>query len=116
MSTRDDTISGTIKIGWTVRERDMMSAAQKKSDHVWTGDEMRAFAERLEELIKAGIPDHIDIGIDGENKPFARVWYDCGTAISEIEVDDGFEEIMGTLGEINDRASEADADAEIADQ
>mgnify|MGYP001568650081 CR=1 FL=1 len=100
----DETISGTIKVGWTLRERDMVSAAQKRADHKWTAAEIHEFADRLEEVVKAAIPDSIRIHIDGEDKPGVRVGYDCGTAITEIEVDDGFEEIMGTLDEIRERA------------
>lgn len=79
----DEQWSGTIKVGWTIRDRDL----GPQSDGEPTPAEMRAIYDRIEELVTTAFHQRVTIWIDGEDKPAVDVFLEADG--NEIEIDEG---------------------------
>lgn len=82
-----DSIAGTIKVGWSIRERDL---GIDKIQRELTKKELRAMYDRIEEAVVGAVGgDYVDVYIDGEAKPPVRVYLDLCAGMNELEIDDG---------------------------
>ena len=79
----DEQWSGTIKVGWTIRDRDLGPQSEGEP----TPAEMRAIYDRIEELVTSAFSQRVTIWIDGEDKPSADVYLEADG--NEIEIDEG---------------------------
>jgi len=79
----DEQWSGTIKVGWTIRDRDLGPQSEGEP----TPTEMRAIYDRIEELVTTAFHQRVTIWIDGEDKPPVDVFLEAYG--NEIEIDEG---------------------------
>ena len=79
----DERWSGTIKVGWTIRDRDLGPQSEGEP----TPAEMRAIYDRIEELVTQAFHQRVTIWIDGEDKPPVDVFLEADS--NEIEIDEG---------------------------
>ena len=99
MSEMSERIAGTIKVGWSIDEKDLL----KDPDAELTGEALEKFCERLEEIVCAAFHQTVTIWIDGDDKPPVEVWLEapyCGD--SDIEIDDG--PVNGTIADLRREA------------
>lgn len=82
-----DSIAGTIKVGWSIRERDLgIDNIQREL----TKNELRAMYDRIEEAVAEAVGgDYVDVYIDGKDKAPVRVYLDLCAGMNELEIDDG---------------------------
>jgi hypothetical protein len=90
--TTDERWSGTIKVGWTIRDRDL----GPQSDGEPTPAEMRAIYDRIEDLVTQAFHQRVTIWIDGEDKPSVDVFLEADS--NEIEIDEGAD--IGMLSDL----------------
>ena len=79
----DEHWSGTIKVGWKIRNRDL----GPQSEGGPTPAEMREIYDRIEELVMTAFHKRVAVWIDGEDKPSVAVFLEADG--SEIEIDEG---------------------------
>ena len=79
----DERWSGTIKVGWTIRDRDLGPQSEGEP----TAAEMRAIYDRIEDLVTQAFHQRVTIWIDGEDKPPVDVFLEADS--NEIEIDEG---------------------------
>lgn len=99
----DEQWSGTIRVGWAIRDRDL--GPQSEGDP--TPAEMRAIYDRIEDLVTQAFRRRVTIWIDGEDEPPVDVFLEADG--HEIEIDEGGG--SGTISDLRDALGE-DADDE----
>ena len=95
----DEQWSGTIKVGWTIRDRDL----GPQSDGGPTPAEMRAIYDRIEELVTSAFHQRVTIWIDGEDDPAVDLYLEADG--NEIEIDEGAD--IGMLSDLRNSLEEA---------
>lgn len=82
-----ESIAGSIKVGWSISERDL---GIDKIQRELTKQELRAMYDRIEEAVTGALGgDYVDVYLDGEDKPPVRVYLDLCAGMNELEIDDG---------------------------
>ena len=91
--------SGTIKVGWKIRDRDLGPQSEGEP----TPAEMRAIYDRIEELVTSAFHQRVMVWIDGEDKPAVDVFLEADG--NEIEIDEGADN--GMLSDLRNSLEEA---------
>jgi len=82
-----DYVAGSIKVGWSIRERDL---GIDKIQRELTKDELRAMYDRIEEAVTEAVGgDYVDVYLDGKDKEPVRVYLDICAGMNDLEIDDG---------------------------
>lgn len=99
----DERWCGTIKVGWTIRDRDLGPQSEGEP----TPAEMRAIYDRIEELVCAAFHQRVTVWIDGEDKPGVDVFLEAPyMGDCDIEIDDG--PVNGTLSDLRNELEDSD--------
>lgn len=81
----DKRVSGIIKIGWSISERDLGIDGIKRE---LTSEELRDLYDRIEDALTRALPRIVDVHIGGEEKPPVRVVFEVN-GDDEIAIDTG---------------------------
>jgi len=82
-----DFVSGSIKVGWSISERDL---GIDKIQRELTKDELRAMYDRLEEAVTEAVGgDYVDVYLDGKDKAPVRVYLETCAGLNDLEIDEG---------------------------
>ncbi len=99
-----DSITGSIKVGWSIRERDL---GIDKIDGELTPNELRAMYDRIEEAVTGAMGgDYVDVYLDGKGKKPVRVYLDICAGMNDLEIDDG--PVNGMLSDLRTELEEDD--------
>jgi len=79
----DEHIAGTIRIGWSISERDLGIAGIERD---LTRAEIMRLVDRIEDAVTSVIHDRVDVWIDGEESPPITVHVEI---MGDLEIDDG---------------------------
>lgn len=91
-----EVVSGTMKIGWTINERDLGILG---IDRDLTVKELSDLYDRIQEIVCSVLSQTVDIWIDGEDKPPVRVFLEpTPMGDEDIEIDEGPD--VGTLADL----------------
>lgn len=98
-----ESIAGSIKVGWTIRERDI---GIDKIERELTKKELLAMYDRIEEAVTAALGgDYVDVYLDGKDKEPVRVYFDIYAGMNDLEIDDG--PVNGMISDLRDTLEES---------
>lgn len=98
-----ESIAGSIKVGWSIRERDL---GIDKIERELTKKELLAMYDRVEEAVTGALGgDYVDVYLDGKNKAPVRVYLDICAGMNDLEIDDG--PVNGMISDLRDELEDS---------
>jgi hypothetical protein len=105
----DDILRGTIKISWSIPYSD----AQVPPDDPLTQEQIVTVCDRVAEAVCEGLPQDVELYLDGEDKLPVRLSYEVDS--SELEIEEAPEQLVGMVDDVRSGHQRYDGDSELDD-